>query len=287
MSGKKKPSMKLELKRFDPSKIASDSVVIMIGRRNTGKSFLMKDILSYHKNLPIGTVISPTECANEYFQYFIPKMLIHDEYTPELIDKFVSRQKNITQKFKEDKKTYGQSSIDPRGFLILDDCLYDSDWTKDKNIRSCFMNGRHYNIFFLLTSQYALGIPPNLRCQSDYIFIFNDSIIKNKQRLYEHYCGFFETFEIFRQVMDQICVDFTCLVIDNKTQSNKIEDKVFWYKAKDIKYRMCNSELWDLQSIEDEKKRNQFHTQNNDGEEEYDPNIISKNKFQINVKKKF
>ena len=56
--------MKLELKKFDPSKIAGDSVVVFIGKRNTGKSYCMKDILSYHRNIPIGIVVSPTEKAN-------------------------------------------------------------------------------------------------------------------------------------------------------------------------------------------------------------------------------
>tara|TARA_Y100000389_G_scaffold146531_1_gene145235 strand:- start:648 stop:1505 length:858 start_codon:yes stop_codon:yes gene_type:complete len=284
MSGKKKPSMKLEIKKFDPSKVGSESCIVLIGKRASGKSHLLKDLLSYQKNIPIGTVISPTECANEFFQYFIPKMLIHDEYTPELLEKFVTRQRNITEKFKQDKKQYGHSSIDPRGFLILDDCLYDSDWTKDKNIRSCFMNGRHFNILFILTMQYALGIGPNLRGQTDYIFIFSDSIIKNKQRLYEHYCGFFDSFDIFKQVMDQICVDYHCLVIDNRTQSNKIEDKIFWYKAKDTKFHMCDESLWDLQAIEDEKRKNKAFNKNE--EDDYDPNVISKSKFSINVKKK-
>ena len=32
--------MKLQLKKFDMVKIAPDSVVVMIGKRNTGKSFL-------------------------------------------------------------------------------------------------------------------------------------------------------------------------------------------------------------------------------------------------------
>ena len=41
--------MKLELKKFDPSTIKSDSVIVFIGKRNTGKSYCMKDILSYHK----------------------------------------------------------------------------------------------------------------------------------------------------------------------------------------------------------------------------------------------
>ena len=42
--------MKLELKKFDPTRIKNDSVVVFIGKRNTGKSYCMKDILR-HINL--------------------------------------------------------------------------------------------------------------------------------------------------------------------------------------------------------------------------------------------
>jgi hypothetical protein len=288
MSSRKssKPSMKLELKKFDPKTIDADSVVVMIGKRNSGKSVCIKDILSYHKNLPIGTVISPTEIGSGFFGKFIPNLLLHDEYSPELLEKFVSRQKKLCAQINIDKKKTGSTNIDPRAFLILDDCLYDSSWMVDKNIRTCFMNGRHFKIFFLLSLQFSLGISPIFRCQTDYIFIFNDAIIKNKQRLYEHYCGFFETFDIFRQVMDQICVDYGCLVINNKTQSNKIEDKIFWYKAEMKDFKMCSDELWDLQALEDEKRERCYHDPNT--EEDYNPNIISKsgNKINLNIIKK-
>ena len=49
-----------------------------------------------------------------------------------------------------DKINAGDRSVDPRAFLILDDCLYDNTWAKDKNMRSVFMNGRHYKLLFLL-----------------------------------------------------------------------------------------------------------------------------------------
>ena len=78
--------MKLELKKFNISTITDDKVVVMIGKRNTGKSFLIKDLLHYHKNLPLGTVISGTESANHFFSDIIPKMFIHDEYTSYIID---------------------------------------------------------------------------------------------------------------------------------------------------------------------------------------------------------
>ena len=61
--------MNLELKKFDMSSIKDDRVVVLIGKRDTGKSFLVKDLLFYHQNLPIGTVISATESANSFYGY--------------------------------------------------------------------------------------------------------------------------------------------------------------------------------------------------------------------------
>ena len=99
-------------------------------------------------------------------------------------------------------EAYGRSSIDPRAFVILDDCLYDNTWTKDKNIRALFMNGRHFKIMFLITMQYALGIPPNLRTNVDYVFILREPLYNNRKKLYEQYCGMFPNFEIFCQVIN-------------------------------------------------------------------------------------
>ena len=55
--------MNLELKRFDMKTISfkpdesKGPVVVLIGRRDTGKSFLVKDLLYYQQSIPIGTVI--------------------------------------------------------------------------------------------------------------------------------------------------------------------------------------------------------------------------------------
>ncbi len=223
--------MKLELRKFDPSTIKSDSVVVFIGKRNTGKSYCMKDILSYHKELPVGIVISPTETANNYFEKFIPNMLIYDEYEPAIVKRFLERQISINKQKGDQLKKYGSSEIDSRAFLILDDCLYDKSWPTDKNIRSIFMNGRHYKIFFLITMQYCLGLPPILRANIDYVFIFKNNLIKEREKIYHHYAGIFNNFETFCTVMDNCTDNYECLVIDNTVDSNNLEDMVFWYKA--------------------------------------------------------
>ncbi len=47
--------MQLQLKKFNMKMIKYDEVVVMIGKRHTGKSFLTKDLINYKKHLPVGT----------------------------------------------------------------------------------------------------------------------------------------------------------------------------------------------------------------------------------------
>jgi hypothetical protein len=178
---------------------------------------------------------------------------------------------------KQEELTCGKSSINPNAFLILDDCLYDNSWVRDVNIRSLFMNGRHYYMMFIITMQYALGIPPNLRTNIDYVFILRENYVSNRRRLYENYAGMFPTFDCFCQVMDQCTEDYNCLVIYNNAKSNKLEDQVFWYKASPHeKFRIGAPEFW------------QYNNNNNndsDDEEAFDPMSHRKKGPPINVKK--
>ncbi len=271
--------MKLELKKFDPTKIKNDSVVVFIGKRNTGKSYCMKDIMSYNRDIPVGVVVSPTERANGYFEKFIPKMLIYDDLDEKLVSKFLNRQINITKDKKRDLEKHGSSTIDPRAFLILDDCMYNKAIMKDKNIRCIFMNGRHYKIFLLITMQHGLGLPPDLRSNIDYVFIFRNNIVKEREKIYNHYAGMFPTFDVFNQVMNQCTENYECLVIDNKTQSNNINDNVYWYKAQDSNYKMCSQNLWDMQSLQDQRDLMGINNEDEDEDnEDFDPGVFMKKK---------
>jgi len=54
-------------------------MIVIIGKKDTGKSFLARDLLfNVQDSFPAGMVISPTEAVNEYFQSFVPSKLIHD-----------------------------------------------------------------------------------------------------------------------------------------------------------------------------------------------------------------
>ena len=46
-------AMNLQLKKFSMAQIPEDAVCIFIGRRRTGKSTLVRDVLYHHKTLPL------------------------------------------------------------------------------------------------------------------------------------------------------------------------------------------------------------------------------------------
>jgi hypothetical protein len=265
--------MSLDMKKFDMKNISfrpdenKGPVVVLIGRRDTGKSFLVRDLLYYHQDIPIGTVISGTEAGNGFFSEHVPKLFIHDEYNSGIIENILKRQKTVLKQVKKEMEAYKRTNIDPRAFVILDDCLYDNKWTKDKLMRLLFMNGRHWKIMLIITMQYPLGIPPNLRTNIDYVFILREPYIANRKRIWENYAGMFPTFESFCQVMDQCTENFECLVINNNAKSNKLQDQIFWYKAQNhSNFRLGSKEFWELSK-----------DINSDEEDEvYDPNSAQK-----------
>ena len=275
--------MTLELKKFDMSQIRfkqdenSGPVVVLIGRRDTGKSFLVRDLIYYHQDIPIGTVISGTEAGNGFYGKHVPKLFIHDEYNTAIMENILKRQKAVLKQVKKEIEYYKKTTIDPRTFVILDDCLYDSAWAKDKMMRLLFMNGRHWKIMLIITMQYPLGIPPNLRTNIDYVFILREPYITNRKRIYENYAGMFPTFESFCQIMDQCTENYECLVINNNAKTNKLQEQIFWYKAEPRgDFKLGSKEFWDISK----------DLASDDDDEAYNPEAIrKKNNPKINVKK--
>ena len=260
--------MTLELKRFDMKSISfkpnesKGPVVVLIGRRDTGKSFLVRDLLYYHQDIPIGTVISGTEEGNGFYSKMVPKLFIHNEYNTAIVENILKRQRSVLKQIKKEVETFKRSTIDPRTFVILDDCLYDNTWSRDKMMRLLFMNGRHWKVMLIITMQYPLGIPPALRTNIDYVFILREPYIANRKRIFENYAGMFPTFESFCQVMDQCTENYECLVINNNAKSNKLQEQVFWYKADSHNdFKLGSKEFWELSK----------DMQSDDEEEKYDP----------------
>jgi hypothetical protein len=76
-----------------------------------------------------------------------------------------------------------------------------------------------------------MDLSPDLRANVDYVFVLRENVIQNRERLYKSFFGVFPTFDMFCQVMNACTENYECLVLDNTSKSNRIEDCVFYYKA--------------------------------------------------------
>lgn len=225
---------KLQIKKFSIDEMCEHATIAMIAKRASGKSYLTKELLYHKRHIPAAIAISRTEKLNKYYSDFIPDSFIFSEYDPEILSKIYQRQAIMNEENAR-RKNSGKSEKDDRLMLIMDDCMSSKGtWLKDPNILELFFNGRHHHLSFILTMQFSLGIPPELRSNFDYIFLLAEDIMSNRKRLYEHYAGMFPTFDVFCTVFSQLTADYGCMVINNRIHSPNIIDKVFWYKAKEV-----------------------------------------------------
>jgi hypothetical protein len=264
---------KLQIKRFNIQTMAPHCTIAMIAKRATGKSFLTREIMFQKRNIGSAVAISRTEKLNSFYSEFIPNSYIYPEYSSDILSRIYERQSQINEDNK-DRIKLGKRKKDDTLMLIMDDCMSSKGtWLKDPNILELFFNGRHHHISFILTMQYSVGIPPELRSNFDYIFLLAEDKINNRKRLYEHYAGIFPTFDIFQQVFSQVTDNYGVLVIDNRIQSKNITDKIFWYKAKEVPpFKVGNS------------KFHKFHDKTYD--DNWDRKIESSNPFELVASKK-
>lgn len=258
---------KLSLKKFKIKSILPDATILCLGKRRSGKSWLVRDIFFHHKDIPSGVVFSGTEEASPFFGDFIPDCFIHSEYDPELIDSIMIRQK---RKIREGKsKGLSESGKHPSNnlFIVLDDMLHDAQsWKKDKTIKSIFFNGRHFNFLFILTMQYAQGIPPELRSNIDYVFIFNEPSVANRKKIYDSYAGMLPSFDHFCNILDACTQDHECMVIKTSGNSSDLRDQVFWYKAEHhTNFRVGHPKFWNFHL----KNYNDHYEEDDDKDKEH------------------
>ena len=236
--------MSISIREFDPRTIKDGAICGVVGRRGSGKSVIIKDLLYYKRNsLPCGIVMSGTEAGNGYFSQFIPEIFVFEDFNGPALEKLVERQKKAAKK----------GSIG-KVFVVLDDLAFDSSIMKKQIIRFIFMNGRHLNIFLIFSSQYVSDLgPPAIRANIDVLFVCREAIQANRWRLYNMFFGCFETFEDFNKVLNACTEDYGVLVLDNTKLSNNVGDCVFHFRAKmRDDFRMGSRSFWRFSK---EKKR--------------------------------
>ena len=138
--------------------------VLLVGKRNSGKSQLLRYLVSLSKShFKTCFLISPTEKINSFYAGVIKEENIFDEYKEAWVETLMKKMAEINK----DKNEHTASHV----LLVLDDLIADLNFAKSKTIKQLLVRGRHLFISIIITSQYLNSISPLIRSNMDFIAV--------------------------------------------------------------------------------------------------------------------
>lgn len=216
--------MKLKLRKFSPQSEGGSGIfqcfVVLIGKRNSGKSSLLKSLLAeISDKIDVCMGFSPTDDCNGVLSEIIPSGLVHRDLSESALQNLCDVQRE------QWKRGHGSEVA-----LILDDMAHERKIFDSRVFKSLAFNSRHLHLTVFITLQEALSIGPAIRTNCDVIFTLAERMMSNRKRLYENFFGMTSFLE-FCAILDKCTENYESLVLYNKTQSNDISESMFWYKA--------------------------------------------------------
>ena len=206
----------------------SSPTILIIGGRGKGKSTVAKAIMRALQDVPSGVVFSGTESSNQFYSEIVPPLFTFDSFDKHALNNIVKAQK------KSDKSN--------DVFVLLDDMMYDPGFLRQSLMRSIFLNGRHYRITLMVTTQYAIDVPCALRGNVDYVFLMRENNLQTIQKLFKNFGGMFPNHNIFNQALRACTEGFGSLVIDNTKEAvGKFRVDMDEEKKK---FRMFSPSVW-------------------------------------------
>lgn len=150
-----------------------NKLILICGKRNSGKSQLLRYIVSEEKDKYHQIYLfCPTEKINSFYEGIIKPENIFNEYdenwTNTLMDKLSKINGNVKQ---EDAKHV---------LLILDDCCSDTNFRQSPSFKILCTRGRHFKLSLIITSQYLRQLAPVSRSNADWILVSQMNSQSNK-----------------------------------------------------------------------------------------------------------
>lgn len=195
---------------FNLRQLPESATLVLIGKRNSGKTTTILNILHHFQNVfEFGYIFCGSTASQKVYRQFMPHDFVQSDVTPDIIDRIIN--------YQERRAAIG--NIRPI-FLCFDDLNFNQKLLRSKQFFKIFANGRHSKIFFVLSLQYALGIGPGCRGNIDAVILHKDTVIQNQKKLFDGYVCGFDTFNDFRNTFNQVAHDRRVMVCMKSEEQN-------------------------------------------------------------------
>jgi len=225
-----------QLKRFHLRNIKPNATVAIVGKRNTGKTTILKWMIYYnYKRIRMPMVFSQTAGMNGDFNKMVPELFIHEEYDNNIMKTFMKDQALLKQKIKDGEC---HNKVKKLGYIVLDDIIGDkTKLNSDPNFLKMFFMGRHLESTIVLSVQSLIAVPPKIRENLDYIIYTCSVTDKRKRTFYDNFFnGSYATFGQFKGLLRSVLSKkFHWAMFDNtnRESAGRISDYMYWGKCKD------------------------------------------------------
>lgn len=251
----KKQGGELRVRRFNMKHTAIDGHAIFIAPTKKGKTTVLHDYMVNKKDGKVFCFSGTEAIKPQYSNKLVPALFVdtnEDGVDEEKLNRIIEKQVNKFNSMTNREKEEHHKSMQPEDYqnIIIDDHFESMNkWSKYTSMKRILTKGRHFGTTMsILTQAISDNIPSFMKSSMSYVFICGFNGKYEKEAIFKHYSSF-ETLGDFEKTFNFICDEWRILVFDRDSPSNKLEDKVFWYKS-DMSnmgnYRMGTKEQWEF-----------------------------------------
>ncbi len=236
------------IKEFDLRSIEPSCTWILVGPPASGKTTMMENIVYFNRHrYPVARVFVGTPGGYRKFCKIFGSLFVSASYDENEEAAHIRRQRRCIL-------DYGESYLGNYAVNIIDDAGDDPKVYKTKTMRSLFKLGsQHYAQLLLVGLQYAVDFPPDTRKSVSYVALFREPEETERKKLYDNFGGLAGSYDKFCDLMDALTGDYTCLIFKKRSQSNKLEDCVFYYRTQvlpDWKFGCSEYRQWNKDRLD-------------------------------------
>jgi hypothetical protein len=203
---------------------------VIIGPPDSGKSTLIENLCYYHKHrYPVIRIWDGNETSNKN------KGRGYNKFAEPLYSSGAYDESEHKNGVRRQKLCQSEGCPTPYAIHVFDDCTDDNKIFRSKIFEGTFKLGsQHWDEMVLIGSQYAIDLSPGERKSVSYVALFRDPDPIEREKLFKNFGGLARSYSNFNKLMDEVTGDHTALIFKKRSQSNKLEDCIFWYQTKQI-----------------------------------------------------